>query len=222
MIRLLDIALALVAVLLLSPLLVAVTVVLRMTGEGEVLFWQERIGRYGHPFQILKFATMLRDSPNIGSGTITLSDDSRVLPVGRVLRATKINELPQLFNIIVGDMTFVGPRPHVARELRGVPAQDLERIYALAPGLTGIASIVFRDEEKILQSCSNPRVFYDEVIAPYKSSLEIWAAERMNIRLYIAMVFLTGVSVFIPKTNGWLYRIYPNLPELPPELRRVI
>ena len=92
-------------------MLVPVAIVLRLTGEGEVFFLQERVGKDGKPFKLYKFATMLKNSPNMGTGTVTLKHDPRVLPVGRFLRKTKINELPQLLNILIGDMSVVGPRP---------------------------------------------------------------------------------------------------------------
>ena len=99
--------------LVLSPLLVPVGIILRFTGEGEVFYTQTRIGRGGREFGIWKFATMLKDSPNLGTGTLTVTGDPRVTKVGRVLRATKVNELPQLLNVLTGDMSFVGPRPQV-------------------------------------------------------------------------------------------------------------
>ena len=111
MVRLLDIIFSGLTILVLSPFLVAILIVLRFTGEGEIFFKQERIGKGGKKFQLYKFATMLKNSPNIGSGEITMRDDPRVLPLGKLLRKTKINELPQLFNILIGDMSVIGPRP---------------------------------------------------------------------------------------------------------------
>ena len=105
--RFFDILFSGIALLLLSPLLVPIVITLRLTGEGEVFFLQERVGQAGEKFKLFKFATMLKNSPNIGTGTVTMRGDPRVLPIGRFLRKTKINELPQLLNIFFGDMLLV-------------------------------------------------------------------------------------------------------------------
>ena len=109
--RFFDIFFSGLALLFLSPLLVPIFIILKFSGEGEVFFLQERIGKGGDVFKLFKFATMLKDSPNIGTGTVTMKGDPRVLPVGKFLRKTKINELPQLLNIFFGDMSVIGPRP---------------------------------------------------------------------------------------------------------------
>ena len=109
--RFFDIFLSALGLLVFSPLLIFVALILRFSGEGEILFLQERVGRNRKVFNIFKFATMLKDSPKIGTGTISIKNDPRVLPVGKILRRTKINELPQLLNILIGDMSIVGPRP---------------------------------------------------------------------------------------------------------------
>ena len=112
--RFFDILFSSFALLVLSPLLIPVVIILKFSGEGEVFFLQERIGKNGKLFKLFKFATMLKDSPNLGTGTVTMKDDPRVLPVGKFLRKTKINELPQLLNIFFGDMSVIGPRPLTA------------------------------------------------------------------------------------------------------------
>ena len=109
--RYFDVMFAGIFLLILSPLFVIITIVLKYTGEGEIFYLQQRIGRNGKSFSLFKFATMLKNSPNIGTGTITVKDDKRVLPVGIFLRKSKLNELPQLFNILFGDMSLIGPRP---------------------------------------------------------------------------------------------------------------
>ena len=111
--RILDFTLSLIAILILSPFIVPIILILRFTGEGEVFYLQKRIGKGGVEFGLLKFATMLKNSPKIGAGEITLKNDPRVLPLGRFLRKTKLNELPQLINILTGDISIVGPRPMV-------------------------------------------------------------------------------------------------------------
>jgi lipopolysaccharide/colanic/teichoic acid biosynthesis glycosyltransferase len=111
--RFLDVVLSFLALMVLAPFLLPVVAILRFTGEGEIFYIQERVGRGGNSFGLYKFATMLKNSPNIGAGEITVQGDSRVLPFGKLLRKTKLNELPQLWNIFIGDMSIVGPRPMV-------------------------------------------------------------------------------------------------------------
>src|SRR5690606_11811700 len=148
--RFLDILFSAVALLALSPLLVPGAIALRLSGEGQVFFLQERVGLGGKPFWLYKFATMLKDSPNIGTGTVTVMDDPRVLPLGRFLRKTKINELPQLLNILCGDMSIIGPRPQTRRCFDAFPASTRVAIVQVRPGLSGIGSVMFRDEEAML------------------------------------------------------------------------
>ena len=133
--RLLDVLLSGLALLVLSPLLVPVAIALRLTGEGEVFFIQQRVGRGGRPFGLYKFATMLKDSPNIGTGTVTVKGDPRVLPLGRFLRKTKINELPQLLNIFKGDMSIIGPRPQTQRCFDAFPSTSQAEIVKVRPGV---------------------------------------------------------------------------------------
>ena len=142
--RLFDIAVAGFILILLSPLLIPVVILLRTTGERHVFYRQKRLGRHWQEFDILKFATMLKDSPNLTGGDITVGDDPRILPVGRFLRTTKINELPQLFNVLLGDMSLVGPRPMTRRVIGLFPPEHAGRIGHLRPGITGVGSIVFR------------------------------------------------------------------------------
>ena len=141
--RLFDILLSGTAIFLLAPLLLFVTILLRFTGEGEVLFAQNRIGKAGTKIRILKFATMLKDSPKLGTGTVTLKHDPRVLPIGRILRKTKINELPQLFNILKGDMSIIGPRPQTPRCFEAFPKRSREVIVSVRQCLSGVGSIFF-------------------------------------------------------------------------------
>lgn len=216
--RLLDIVLAFLAIVLLSPLLLLIAVILRVTGEGDVLFIQERVGRHGRPFGLVKFATMLRESPRLGAGEITLKDDPRVLPVGRFLRKTKLNELPQLWNILAGDLSVVGPRPMVPRTFAEYPASAQSLLNTVRPGLSGVGSIVFRDEESFLAGCEDPRALYSEVIIPYKAALECWYVRNRSLAVYVTAIALTVWAVVFKKTQlPW--QVWPGLPEPPRELR---
>ena len=142
--------LAIIALLFLLPVLLPLYFLFDV--EGEIFFMQQRIGCRGEPFDLFKFATMLKDSPSMGVGTITLKNDPRILPVGKFLRSTKINEIPQLLNIIKGDMSFIGPRPQTKRCFDAFPPQSQKVIGLVPPGLSGIGSIVFRNEDKMLES----------------------------------------------------------------------
>ena len=157
--RILDIALSVVALIVLAPLLLLVMVVLKFTGERQVFYRQERMGVNGSYFRIWKFVTMLKDSPKMDGGFNTKTNDPRVLPVGRFLRKTKINELPQLFNILLGEMSIVGPRPLVDKPYPPYSEEDKRIIYSVRPGLTGLGSVVFRDEERILTESPLSRIF---------------------------------------------------------------
>ena len=166
--RSLDITLSFIALVCVSPIMVIISIMLLFTGEHIVFYFQQRIGCKGKPFQMIKFATMVKNSPNIGTGLLTTRNDPRVLPFGRFLRITKINELPQLINILKGDMSIVGPRPMVIDTFLAYPKEIRNRVYDARPGLTGIGSIIFRDEEYYVSKVCNPIAFYEEVIYPYK------------------------------------------------------
>lgn len=217
--RFLDILISGTALLLLSPVLLVVAVALKLTGEGHVFYTQERVGKGGKPFGIFKFATMLHNSPDIGAGDITLKHDPRVLPLGRILRLTKLNEIPQLWNILCGDLSIVGPRPMVPRTHAAYPLDEQAVIQTVLPGLTGVGSVVFRDEESYLGNEKSPREFYVRVIIPYKAQLERWYVEHRSIRLYFETVFLTAWVICFRKSElPW--RVWPSLPTPPPELER--
>lgn len=216
--RLLDIVLSGLGLFVLSPLLVPIALVLRLSGEGEIFYVQQRIGQGGVPFGLLKFATMLKDSPNLGTGTVTLKGDPRVLPVGRFLRKTKLNELPQLINILRGDMSVIGPRPQTQRCFDGFLERSQAEIIKVRPGLSGIGSIVFRDEEELMHASANPECFYDEVIMPYKGQLEEWYVAHQGLRTYLLSIFATAWVVLVP-TSGIAWRIFPGLPTPPSTLQ---
>lgn len=217
--RIFDLVFSSLALLVLSPLLLPVMLILRLTGEGEVFFRQERVGRYGEAFYLLKFATMLKDSPNIGTGTVTVKNDPRVLPFGRLLRKTKINELPQLINILKGDMSIIGPRPQTRRCFEAFPDASQQVIVKVRPGLSGIGSVVFRAEEEMMDDAEQADQLYDEVIMPYKGRLEEWYAQNQGIGVYFALIFLTVWAVLLHSVRH-VWRIFPDLPKPPQALRK--
>jgi lipopolysaccharide/colanic/teichoic acid biosynthesis glycosyltransferase len=215
--RALDILFSALALLVLSPLLVPVVIILRLTGEGEVFFVQQRVGMGGRMFGLFKFATMLKNSPSLGTGTVTLRDDPRILPFGKLLRKTKINELPQLWNILKGDMSIVGPRPQTRRCFDAFPARAQAAILQVRHGLSGIGSIVFRGEEDLMHGHADPNRFYDEVIAPYKGELEEWYVANQGLRTYLLGIVLTVWVVLIPR-SVITWAAFKTLPRPPAEL----
>lgn len=216
--RFFDVLFSGLALLVLSPLLLPIALILRVTGEGEIFFLQERVGFGGKTFMLYKFATMLKNSPNMGSGTITLKGDPRVLPVGRFLRKTKINELPQLLNILKGDMSVVGPRPQTPRCFYAYP-QDLQAVIVkVKPGLSGIGPIVFRGEENILSNHASSVDFYDHVIAPYKGRVEAWYVDHQTLLTYFLVILITIWVVVIPASNI-VWKVFKGIPVPPDALK---
>ena len=216
--RIIDLFIAFLALIILSPLLFIVIIILLLTGEHEVFYPQNRIGYLNVPFKILKFATMVKNSPNIGTGSITLRNDPRVTKVGRFLRKTKLNELPQIFNVIIGQMSIVGPRPQMEADFIKFPEHIQESLYNVKPGITGIGSIIFRDEEKwISEAEGDKHLFYKLHIAPYKGELEIWYQKHLSFYTDIILISLTLISLLLPR-NDLAYMVFKNLPERPKRL----
>ena len=216
--RFLDIIFSGLALLFLAPLLLPIALMLRLTGEGEIFFLQERVGKDGKPFKLYKFATMLKNSPSIGTGTVTVKNDPRVLPLGRFLRKTKINELPQLLNIFLGSMSIVGPRPQARKNFEAFPKNLQQLITRVKPGLSGVGPIVFRAEEDILADHEGNVNFYDNVIAPYKGQVEAWYVENQSLYTYFTVIFVTiWVVLFSSSTLVW--KVFKGLPIPPDELK---
>ena len=215
MARFLDLLLSITALIILSPILIFTMILLKFTGEGYIFYKQNRIGLNRNNFQLLKFATMLKDSPNLGTGTITLRNDERVLPIGKLLRKTKLNELPQLINVILGDMSLIGPRPLTEQTFSAYSDAVQAKIVTVRPGLSGVGSIVFRDEENLLTDNEQSEKFYREVIAGYKGEIEVWFVNNGNLFIYLMLIFFTVWCVLFGTSNN-IWRIFPNLPK-PPE-----
>jgi lipopolysaccharide/colanic/teichoic acid biosynthesis glycosyltransferase len=210
--RFFDIVLSLLVLLVLSPLLLPIVILLRLTGEGYVFYKQKRIGLKNQYFDILKFATMLKNSPNMGTGSITLRDDPRLLPMGKFLRKTKINELPQIINVLKGDMSIVGPRPLVNRTFNAYPENIRFKVYDSKPGITGIGSIVFRDEEKLISNAKlPPHEFYEKYIAPYKGELEMWYNMHKGFYVDLMIILLTAWVIIFPQST-LMHKVFKDLP----------
>ena len=219
--RFFDIIFSLLALICLLPFLLPIALALKFTGEGEILFSQKRVGKNGKLFNLFKFATMLKNSPNLGSGTVTLKDDPRVLPFGGFLRKTKINELSQLINILRGDMSIVGPRPQTPRCFDVFPLEYQNIIKKVRPGLSGLGPVVFRDEENILSENEASIDFYDTVIAPYKGEVESFYVHSQNVVTYFKIILATVWVVLFPKSKI-IWRLFPKLPSPPKNLVAVL
>ncbi len=218
LIRFFDIVFSGITLVVLLPLFVPIMLLLKLSGEGEVFFLQERVGKNRKMFKLYKFATMLKDSPSIGTGTVTMKNDPRVLPVGAILRKTKINELPQLLNVILGHMSLIGPRPQTPRCFDAFPIKSQDIIVQVKPGLSGIGPIVFRGEEDILEGHSGTIDFYDNIIGPYKGDVEAWYVGKQNLIVYFSLIFLTIWVVLFPKSD-LIWRLLKTLPVPPAELK---
>lgn len=218
LIRVFDILFSSVAIVVLLPFMIPIMIGLKLTGEHYIFYLQPRVGKGGRDFMVLKFATMLKDSPNMPGGVLTQKNDPRILPMGRFLRKTKINELPQLVNILIGQMSVVGPRPQARRHYELYSEAVRKEIDKVPPGLTGIGSVVFRDEEAILDEIPGDRDhFHDTIIAPYKGELEVWWTRHRSIGNYFKLIFLTAWALVSPRTALWK-RWFKGLPEPPKEL----
>jgi lipopolysaccharide/colanic/teichoic acid biosynthesis glycosyltransferase len=213
--RIFDIIFSSIAIILFLPLGLIILLILKLTGEGEIIYKQSRIGQYSEPFGLFKFVTMVKDSPNLGAGDITIEDDPRVLPFGKFLRKTKLNEFPQFINVLIGDMSLVGPRPLVKNQYDMIPEPLKEKIKNLKPGITGIGSIIFRDEEKYLEgNKDHSNNFYKTEIVPFKATLECWYEENASFWIDILLILTTIIMVVFPRINLHKY-FFGDLPQHP-------
>jgi len=215
--RIFDLVLASLLLIVMLPVAFVIILVLVITGDHEVIYGQRRVGRAGDEFRMLKFVTMRKGSRNVGAGPLTLPDDPRVLPFGRLLRKTKLNELPQLINVIKGDMSLVGPRPQPADIFQYYSPTARARIVEVRPGITGVGSVMFRDEERLLQeSALPPQDSHRDVFAPIKADLETWYVDHHNLRLDIELILLTAMAVIAPRSR--VYELGLKSLGLPPRL----
>ena len=194
--RLFDIALALFGIVVfLIPMMVC-AVLVKLTSKGPIIFSQERMGLNFKPFRIFKFRSMVVNAPSLGA-QVTVDRDPRITGIGRVMRKTKLDELPQLFNVLFGDMSFVGPRPEVQKYV-DMFREDYKVLLSVRPGITGLDSIAFRHEEDILAKASDPQAAYVDEVAPAKIKLAKQYVAKSSVLFDIKLIWLTIVSVL-----GW-------------------
>lgn len=215
--RIFDILVSFVSILILIPLFIPIMLILKLTGEGEIFYFQERVGLNNKTIKIFKFATMLKNSEQMGSGIYTAKNDPRILPFGNFLRKTKINELPQIINILNGDISLVGPRPLIRKTFELYNNEEQKIIFSMKPGLTGIGSIVFRNEEEILNNANmDLEEFYEKYITPYKAQLELWYKQNQSFLCDLQIIFLTCWAILFKESRlPWIiFKDLPNQKEI--------
>jgi lipopolysaccharide/colanic/teichoic acid biosynthesis glycosyltransferase len=216
-----DIFLSVFLLLLLSPVFLILAFLVWINGDGAVFFRQTRIGLHGKEFFIWKFATMIRGSSEMKGGALTLAGDPRVTGIGRFLRSSKLNELPQLINVLKGEMSFVGPRPLIRKSYDQYPPSIRDSLQKMLPGITGIGSIIFRNEAFLLaRSDQDPRLFYRDYILPYKGEVEHWYYRNRSFRTDLLILGLTFYALFVPATPDLIFKVFPTLPTRPFYLRK--
>jgi lipopolysaccharide/colanic/teichoic acid biosynthesis glycosyltransferase len=197
--RAFDITAATVGLVLLSPLLLFVSLLIKLDSPGPAFFRQERIGKGLRPFRIYKFRTMVQDAPAKG-GMITFGEDPRITKVGRVLRKVKIDELPQLINVLRGEMSFVGPRPEVRRYVE-LYCEDYKEILKVLPGITDLASLQYRHEAEILGRCENPEEEYVKYVLPEKIRLAKEYLSQSSLRFDLILILKTVLSLLRSRSS---------------------
>ncbi len=192
--RLLDVLGAVAGLVVLAPLLLVVAIAVKCTSKGPALFGQKRIGKDGATFTIWKFRSMVSGADQMGP-LITASGDSRITAAGRFLRRSKIDEFPQLWNVLIGDMSFVGPRPELPVYVRDYTPEQ-RGVLAVRPGITDLAAVVYRHEEEILAKAADRERFYREVILPHKLGLNLKYIRNLSFRFDLVLIFRTVGAIF--------------------------
>lgn len=190
--RLFDIVFGGLALIVFLPVILFFALWVKAESPGPAFFRQDRVGRFGKIFRVIKLRTM---TLNGGGSNITSGGDARVTKIGRFLRKTKIDELPQLFNILKGEMSIVGPRPEVPEWVERYPEEMRQSVLSVRPGLSDLASLEFRNEEELLEKSKNPEEYYQTVLLPRKLSLQKEYVEKSGMRTDLLIILRTMVSV---------------------------
>jgi lipopolysaccharide/colanic/teichoic acid biosynthesis glycosyltransferase len=192
--RLFDIIVSLIFICILSPLLIIIAVAIKLGSKGNIFYLQERMGLNGKVFKIFKFRTM---APNADkSGLLTIGqNDSRITRIGKILRNYKVDELPQLFNVLIGDMSIVGPRPEVKKYV-DLYTSEQRRVLTVQPGITDYASIQYVNESELLQKFDNPEEAYINEIMPHKLQLNLYYIDNRSLKTDISIIFATIIHIF--------------------------
>ncbi|MFN4033336.1 MAG: sugar transferase [Fimbriimonadales bacterium] len=205
--RTVDSLVAAVGLLILAPLFVLIAALVRLDSPGSVFFAHERVGRGGRKFKVLKFRTMIADAPKRGA-SITAGHDPRITRVGRILRQTKLDELPQLWNVLKGEMSLVGPRPEVEKYVQLWEPALREIVLSVRPGITGLTQIRYRHEERLLAQHADPEQYYRETLLPLKLQSDVEYVQRRSLWFDAWLLARTAVALFerertlSPETHG--------------------
>lgn len=187
-----DFILSLLGIIILSPIFIIVSIIIKIDSSGPILFLQKRVGKNGEEFNIYKFRTMVNNAEKLGK-QITVGKDNRITKSGRFLRKFKIDELPQLFNVLNGDMSLVGPRPEVPKYVALYNEQQ-KKVLEVRPGITDLASLRYKDENDILGKVDNPEEYYINVIMRDKLNLNLEYIEKSNIFFDIYLILKTIIK----------------------------
>lgn len=192
--RIFDLCLAIPGIILLAPFFLVLIIWIKLDSKGPAFFRQERVGQYGRIFHIYKFRTMVINAENIGK-KITIGADQRITRFGRILRKYKLDELPQLLNVIIGDMSLVGPRPEVPQYVNKYPVEIREKVLSVPPGITDFASILYKDESMLLGTAEEPEQVYIEQVIPIKLEYYLRYVELRNVWLDFILIILTFLAI---------------------------
>jgi lipopolysaccharide/colanic/teichoic acid biosynthesis glycosyltransferase len=191
--RAFDFTVALIALVVVSPILLTLAIIIKLTSEGPVFYRGVRIGLHGKPFRIFKFRTMVINAEKLG-GSATAEDDPRITPIGKFIRRTKLDEFPQFMNVLVGDMSLVGARPEVKKYV-DMYTQEEKAILEIRPGITDWASIWNSNEAAVLEGSTDPEKTYEELIRPTKLALQLFYARNHSLVVDIKILFHTAAKL---------------------------
>ncbi|QDT12261.1 sugar transferase [Planctomycetes bacterium K23_9] len=213
--RAMDFFVSACVLLIVAAPLSVIIVILKLTGEHEAFYFQDRVGLSGKIIKVTKLVTMVKNSASMGTQDITLRNDPRVLPVGKLLRKTKLNEIPQFWDVLVGKLSLVGWRPLMPEGFADYSEDIQRRIVTVKPGITGLGSLFFRDEESIITAAATDgrdlRNCYRNDIMPYKGALEMWYVDHGSLVVDIKIMIATAIAVAMPSWKGF-HRWFAGLP----------
>ncbi len=218
--RIFDLVFSFFGILTIFPLIIFASLIIFLQDKNSPLYIANRVGKNNRNFRMIKLRSMVinADKSKVDS---TSSDDPRITRIGRFIRKFKLDELTQLFNVFIGDMSLVGPRPNVKRETK-IYTQVEKKLLGVKPGITDIASIVFSDESEILKDVEDPDITYNQLIRPWKSRLGLFYIKKQSLFLDITIIFLTLLSIFSRKISlSILYKIMVKL-NAPHDLSKII
>lgn len=191
--RVTDIAVAFLLILIFSPIMIIIAIVIKMTSPGSILFRQRRVGYNQKLFVIHKFRTMKISNEGY---LITVDHDARITNIGKILRSTKLDELPQLFDVLRGKMSLVGPRPEVSEYVQYYPLSLIKIVFSVRPGITDLSSVLLMNEEEVLGIHNDPQRFYIQQLLPIKIRMAVWYVNHRSFWLDLRLIYFTIANLF--------------------------